>query len=89
MSQLPSVNVFCEVWKNEVNLTERATTILRAVSAGVVQPPEPTVSHDDDPYPSAALSQQDTSYEVKWKAEFVCGDGLFPSQNTSALNGMS
>ena len=45
---------------------ERAmhTTILRAVSAGVVQPPKPAVSHDDDPYPSA-LSQQDTSYEVK------------------------
>ena len=56
------------------------------MSAGVVQPPKAAVSHDDDPYPAAALSQQDTSYEVKWKAEFVRGDGLSPSQNTSALN---
>ena len=71
-SDLPSMIQLCEAWKTEVQLTNRAYVLTKAVAAKVVAPP----SHPDDenelgPSISASriLDKQENEYELRWKCE--------------------
>jgi hypothetical protein len=83
-SSLPSLRELGLVWAAEITRTPYALAIATAAAARSVCPIDGSPEEDADP--SALLQQQDTAYEVRWKAEFVEGKEITEDRTTSALN---
>ena len=76
-STLPSMIALCRAWKEEIELSNRAWVLARAVAAKVVCPPQQEVFGDDEfmtPDPEKILQQQETTYELRWKSEVILGE---------------
>jgi hypothetical protein len=88
-STLPSMIALCLAWKQELQLTNRAYVLAKAVAADAIAPPRPPEDEPSEVSPSSEeymLEKQDTMYELRWKAEFLLGKTVPPEQNCAALD---
>jgi hypothetical protein len=88
-SSLPSLIALTQLWEEEVLLTPRALAMATAAAARVVRPSQDDLESEDDPalWPGI-LQAQETSYEIRFKSEFVEGNTLHESRTTAAMNAL-